>query len=278
VAVGAVSHTGHVRPNNEDHYVVARTSRALNVLATSLSSGSVPESFEEAAYALAVADGLGRAVAGEVASSLALTRGLELAMRSTRWFLRADEQETENFVERVRGYFREIDRSLAEVARTRPGLSGMGTTLTFAYTVGFDAFVFHVGHSRAYVMRDGDLWQVTRDQTVAQALADAGDLPPEAVSSHHMRHVLTHAIGSDRSGAQAAIHQLRLQAGDRLLLCTDGLTDMVEAPAIAAVLARRDPPQPAAEALIERALACGGRDNITVIVADYSTPTDGASA
>jgi serine/threonine protein phosphatase PrpC len=100
VTVGALSHAGKVRPNNEDHYIVAPTSRAFNVLATNLPAGSVAGSFEEAAYALAVADGLGRAAGGEVASSMALRMGTELALRSMRWFLRADEQETRSFLER----------------------------------------------------------------------------------------------------------------------------------------------------------------------------------
>jgi protein phosphatase len=269
VDVGAVSHPGRVRPNNEDHFIVVRLGRSLEVLSTNLPEGRVPSRFEEWGYALAVADGMGGAAAGEIASALALSLGTDLTLGETKWHLRLDEREARDLVERVANYFRKIDRAVSKQARTSPALSGMGTTLTVAYTVGLQAFVFHVGDSRAYVFRDDKLIQLTRDQTLAQSLADAGTIPAEQVGSHHLRHVLTHAIGTGGGQTNAVIYQLDLRHGDRLLLCTDGLSDMVSDTLIARTLAGDNDPQPSCQALLDLALEAGGRDNVTVVVADY---------
>jgi protein phosphatase len=146
----------------------------------------------------------------------------------------------------------------------------MGTTLTVAYSVGLDLIAFHVGDSRAYVLRDGHLTQLTRDQTVAQALADAGKIPAEDVASHDLRHVLTQAIGAESGEATATARQVCLADGDRLLLCTDGLSDLASNDEIADELNRAPSPQAACDALVKLALDRGGRDNVTVIAAFYS--------
>jgi protein phosphatase len=267
--VAALSHAGLSRPNNEDHYLVTRLRRSLEVIGTNLPAGSVPGSYEEAGYAMAVADGMGGAEAGEVASALALSVGTGLAVGEPTWHLRLDDGEADRLIERVRRYFQRIHHAVAEQAQRSPALAGMGTTLTVAYSVGADLFVFHVGDSRAYLWRDGRLQQVTRDQTLAQALADAGEIAPEEVQTHRLRHVLTHAIGSDDPEMQATISRARLLVGDRLLVCTDGLTDMVEDARIAEALGGASGPDAACRTLVDLALAGGGRDNVTVVVAFY---------
>jgi serine/threonine protein phosphatase PrpC len=272
VEVGALTHPGLVRANNEDHFIVARLARCFSVVATNLPEGKIPGRHEESAYALAVADGMGGAAAGEVASTLALTLGTEMTIDDGKWPLRLDEQELAALTRRVGTYFSTIDQIVSERAKTLPGLAGMGTTLTVVYSVGRDLVTFHVGDSRAYLFRQGRLRQLTRDQTVAQALVDAGQLRTEEAAVHRLRHVLTHAIGSGENAARAVTHHERVEPGDRLLMCSDGLTDMVGDEAIADVLGRALPAQQACEVLVAAALEAGGRDNVTAIVADYAGP------
>jgi protein phosphatase len=269
--VAALSHPGLKRPNNEDHYLVTRLRRSLEVLGTNLPEQFAPARFEEAGFALAVADGMGGAEAGEVASALALSVGTGLAAGEPTWHLRLDDQEADRLVERVRQYFQRIHRAVADRAQRSPTLAGMGTTLTVAYSVGADLFVFHVGDSRAYLWRDGRLQQITRDQTLAQALADAGEITPEEVQTHRLRHVLTHAIGSDDPEMNASIARTRLLDGDSLLVCTDGLTDMVDDARIAETLGAAPNADADCRTLVDLALAGGGRDNVTVVVAFYRT-------
>jgi protein phosphatase len=271
VTIGALTHPGLVRTNNEDHFIAGRLRRSAEVLATNLPDGYVPRQFEESAYTFAVADGMGGAAAGEVASSLALSLGMNLTLEASRWHTRLDEEAADLMAERVSEFFRVIDGALSERAKSDPGLTGMGTTLTVAYTVGLDALVFHLGDSRAYLFHQGVLRQITRDETLAQAMADAGEIPADSVAQHPMRHVLTRAMGAGTGRADAVVHELRLEPGDRVLLCTDGLTDMLEDAAITDVLARVADPQQACEALIEAALAAGGKDNVTAVIARYET-------
>jgi protein phosphatase len=142
----------------------------------------------------------------------------------------------------------------------------MGTTLTGAYTVGPEAFIGHVGDSRAYLYRAGRLAQLTRDHTMAQLAHDIG-LPVTKQSWHH---TLTNCLGGGGAELWVDFHHVRLADGDRLLLCTDGLTSMVPDDEIAAVLSRPAPPQEQAQALVDATLQGGGKDNVTVVVAHYA--------
>ena len=151
-------------------------------------------------------------------------------------------------------------------------LLGMGTTLTAAYSMGIDLFIVHLGDSRVYLHRDGVLRQFTKDHTVAQAMADAGYIPPEEVRHHAKRNALTNFLGGHNGKVKADLRWLRLADGDRLLLCSDGLNEMVDDVSIARILARHDRPRVAAQALLDEALNRGGKDNVTVIVACYQVP------
>jgi PPM family protein phosphatase len=270
VTFGAMSHAGLVRPNNEDHFLIGRLCRIGDVITTNLPDGYVPPRFEQTAYAFAVADGMGGAAAGEIASALALSLGTSLTLDASQWHMQLDPRTTSDLSEKVSEFFRLIDRALTERGQNDPGLTGMGTTLTVAYSVGLDALVFHIGDSRAYLWRESSLRQITRDETLAQAMADAGQIPAEAVSTHPMRHVLTRAMGASTGRADAVISPVRLEAGDCLLMCTDGLTDMLSDARIADVLAREEHPQKAAEALIAATLEAGGRDNVTVVIGRFT--------
>ena len=149
----------------------------------------------------------------------------------------------------------------------------MGTTMTGTYSVGKNLFIVHVGDSRAYLFRDAKLYQITRDQTVAQALADSGQISENDISKHPLRHMLTNSMGSRDGDVVAEIQQLKLADGDRIMLCSDGLTEMVSDEAIADVLARIPASADACQALVALALENGGKDNVTVVIARYSITT-----
>jgi protein phosphatase len=130
-----------------------------------------------------------------------------------------------------------------------------------------------VGDSPAYLLRGGELHKLTRDHTLAQEMADHGQITARDVAAHRYRHVLTQAIGVREAGGEPDIGRLRLADGDRLLLCTDGLTEMVDDATIAAALGQRTSSGEACRALIDLALERGGKDNVTVVVAGYRIPS-----
>jgi len=269
VEFGASSHVGKVRAENQNHYSIVRIARSLDVVSSNIPGFEIPEKIEEFAYGMVVADGMGGMAGGDRASILAIQTGIRLVLEAPKWALRIDEQEARELVERMRGYFQQVDATLIRESLYDPSVTGMGTTLTVAYSVGNHAFVVHVGDSRAYLMRDGEICQLTRDHTLAQSLADAGKIPAESVGAHSARHVLVNFAGGPRRGIEPEIRTVELLDEDRLLLCTDGLTGMVADPEILAVLNQYDDPKLAAQALIERALVQGGRDNVTVLIARY---------
>ncbi len=270
VTIGAASHRGLVRSNNEDHYAVVERRRTRTVLLTNLPDGFLPPA-DDTAYVLAVADGMGGAAFGELASALALRSGWDQAPRAIKWTWIVTDREVEDLRERLEVTFRQMDRALRDRAAADPACAGMGTTLTGAYTVGPEAFVAHAGDSRAYLCRAGRLAQLTRDQTLAQRCRDLG-LPVPKASWHH---VLTNCLGAKEHDVEVEFHHLRLADGDRLLLCTDGLTDLVPDDEVADVLGRHADPQAAAEDLIGRALEHGGLDNVTAVVARYEMADPG---
>lgn len=270
VEVAALTHPGLVREENEDAFAAIRLSRRLDALATSLAADELPGPGEADGYALAVADGLGGHSAGERASRLAIRTGLELILASTNWALRMDDYESSRLRRRLRDYFVAIDHAIRDVADRDPALKGMATTLTVAYTVGRHGFVVHVGDTRAYRLRDGVLTRLTRDHTLAQALADAGEIDPSEVRRHGRRHVLTNVLSGRSVAVNPDVNAFDLAPGDALVLCSDGLHDIVDDAEITAELTVAATPGAACDALLKRALDAGGGDNITVLIARYS--------
>lgn len=162
-----------------------------------------------------------------------------------------------------------MDQALGELAQTDSELRGIGTTFTVAWNLGRHLFVSHVGDSRAYLFRGKTLEQLTHDHTFAQDLADHGVIGSEEVTRHRMRHVLTRALGDTDVEGAPDLRQVHLENGDSLLLCTDGLTEMVSDQQIAAGLAGAETCELACQHLLEQALQAGGKDNITIVVARY---------
>jgi serine/threonine protein phosphatase PrpC len=225
------SDVGRVRSGNEDSLLIGST-------------------------VFAVADGMGGHRGGEVASAAALDPLREL-----------DGQRFTSADATVAALIDAVVRANTEVSRRshdEPGLEGMGTTLTAVLVDGRDAHLVHVGDSRAYLARGERFVQLTDDHTLVQALLDQGRITADQVATHPHRSVITRAVGVANEVEVDAL-QLTLRDGDRLLLCSDGLTGVVDDEAIAH-LVRGERPEVAVERLVDAANEAGGPDNITVII------------
>jgi len=260
---------GKVRDKNEDHFLIARLAKSMEIRATSLShDGHAPFS-EEEGYLLVVADGMGGAAAGERASALAVESIESFVQNTLKWFLHLGRREERVLFDELRESLQRADRTLFERAQSNPALYGMGTTLTMAYSVADDLYIVHAGDSRAYLFRDGQLDQITSDHTVVQALVDAGMISAEEARHHQRRHVVTNVLGGPSEGVYAEIHKIEVRDGDVLVFCSDGLVEPVPDDQIARVLAEQPDPQDAARSLLQLALDGGGPDNVTIVVARY---------
>jgi serine/threonine protein phosphatase PrpC len=270
----ARSHPGLVRSNNEDVYLVVRYGRYLQALATNLPAGDAPERSDTYGYGFLVADGVGGHAAGEVASRLAVNTLVRFALDLPDWILFPQAKADWNRIEeRAREAYRQMDAAIRAETDERPELTGMGTTVTVARNVGRDLIVAHVGDSRAYRLRGTSFTQLTRDHTLAQELADARGIGPGDVARHLFRHVLTRAVGGKVAWSGVDIQKHEVVEGDQILLCSDGLTDLLPSPAIASVLQSAKTVDAACDELIGLALKAGGSDNVTAVVARYtSTP------
>jgi protein phosphatase len=228
VTVGAKSDIGRARERNEDSFLID-------------------------APLYAVADGMGGHRGGNVASAMAL----ETLQEGT------SGNQPATLIEKVKlANGRVLERGEAE-----RDLQGMGTTLTAILADGDKAHLVHIGDSRAYLLRDGKFQQLTQDHTLVQRMVDEGRLTREEADHHPQRSILTKALGVD-ADAEPDPMTLDLLPGDRLLLCTDGLTGMVDEDTIREVLETEPDPQRASDLLVDRANEAGGEDNITVIVLD----------
>lgn len=266
VTYGGATHVGNVRDNNEDHFSVIHRLRSQHFLLTNLARENLP-AFRDEAYAFVVADGLGGAAAGELASRLVMEEAWELSAQASSWVMKFHDLSAQQIRERLDAYVARMHEKLVKLSEGNPQLEGMGTTWTSAYTAGWDAVLAHVGDSRAYLHREGELCQLTRDHTLAQELADQGI---ERERSDRFRNVVTNTLGGKRSEAIPDVEHIALQSGDRLLLCTDGLSDLVSDQQIAEIVRTVETPQAACDALIAKALKAGGKDNVTVVLAAFS--------
>jgi serine/threonine protein phosphatase PrpC len=274
VEISARTDRGHQRETNEDAYLVFRTGRFLQRVDSNIGEEELDSRYDAAGHIMAVADGMGGAAGGEIASRGALVEAFRLILRAPRWLLSLDDPITRNaeiasFFERVRGYLAGMHEALLRHGKENPVVAGMGTTLTLAYSVGLDLFVAHVGDSRAYLYRDGSLQHITRDHTLAQHLADVGVISEDEIASPPDRHILTSVVGGHADALRGDMHHVGLRLGDAVLLCTDGLTGVVEDAEIEEILRTAPSCDDACEALVERALERGAPDNVTVIVARY---------
>ena len=240
VRVGVSTDVGRVREGNEDSYLAD-------------------------APLFVVADGMGGHVAGDVASATAVDvikeRASDVSMD--------DPQSLSTLL-------RQANRAIYQKARSDPSLKGMGTTCTLVLIDGARAQIAHVGDSRAYLLRDGALSQLTEDHTLVGRMVKEGRLEQEEARHHPQRNIITRVLGVD-ADIDVDLQPLELRVGDRLLLNSDGLTGMIDEAQIEEVLTSESDPQQAADRLVELANEAGGEDNITVVLVEI-TDEDAAPA
>ncbi len=235
---------------------------------------SLPElqagGFDEQAYAMVVADGLG--AAGEVASRLAVAALLNLALRFGRWQVRVDQLVAPEIVERILHFYRQIDSAFVVVNRSASA-APLRSTLTAVVSGGRDLFFAHVGHSRAYLFREGELVQLTRDHTRGSrhrgTPAQLIDLTDAASDLHH---ILTDALGAGTVDPQIDIERLTLSDGDVVLVTTNGVTDALWDTEIAAVLSSPMSLDEQAAAVVDAAVKHVANDDATVLIGRYRVP------
>jgi protein phosphatase len=263
-----LTNRGKVRDANEDHFLIAELARTLWVHQTSLPQGQTHYG-RNRGHLFLVADGMGGCQAGEVASALTVATIETFVLHVLHRFSNLKTGDEQGVVRDFQAALVHADGRIFEETAHHPEFVGMGTTLTLAFATGWRLFVVHAGDSRCYLFHKGKLQQLTRDHTVAGELAEHGIIKPEDVRRHQFRHVVTNALGGNRSGVQVDVQKVDLETGDVVLLCTDGLTDMVSDDRLASILAAQGEPQLACERLVAEANDQGGRDNITAVVARF---------
>jgi serine/threonine protein phosphatase PrpC len=227
-SVGAKSDVGKVRDGNEDSYLLKEP------------------------Y-FAVADGMGGHLAGDVASRIAVQTISENLSDGV-----TGPEELERAVKNA-------NSAIYEKASSDPSLHGMGTTCTLALVADPEIHIAHVGDSRAYLLRDDELSLITEDHTLVGRMVKEGRLQPEEAERHPQRSIITRALGVDAE-VEVDLITIPVKEGDRILLCSDGLTSMIQADAIHEILTGNEDPQGAVEDLIDAANAAGGEDNITAVL------------
>ena len=271
-----ITDKGKVRTTNEDQFLIAELTKAMRVWQTSLPEPKLQVG-EEHAHLFLVADGMGGHRAGERASALAVVAIEHFTLNTFKWFFGSNLSEAQKALAQFQSALTQADASILEEATDHPELSGMGTTVTMAFHLGAQLCVVHVGDSRAYVYRDGELEQLTQDHTLMADMVRSGALRPDEVATHRLRHVITNVVGGQELGVTVEARALEVQAGDRLLLCSDGLTEMVTNEAIAATLDAEPGPEGAAKKLLAQATDAGASDNITLLIVRFD-PADANAA
>jgi len=264
-----LSDRGQKRESNEDCFAIAELMRTLRIHHTNLPQSKTSVSSNRA-YVFLIADGVGGSQAGEVASGLSVTSIEDSMLNTLKRFSNLQASEEQGALRALQDALCQADARIFEETDKHPEWHGMGTTLTMAFAVNWLLFVAHAGDSRCYLYSSGKLQQLTEDDTVPAELARRGMISAEQVAGHRLRHVVTNILGGPKPGVRVELHSLDLHPDDTLLLCSDGLTEMVPEEQIASILEQENDPQRACERLIAEANRLGGRDNITAVVARMS--------
>src|SRR5690554_3162006 len=260
-AFGATD-VGLVREHNEDNFIFAdlasgRTAREHQGIFTTQLEGR--------GFFAAVCDGMGGAAAGEVASQMGVDTLLEMLGSGE------PPKTRDEFAQRLVDAIQEAGTRIFGAAKMDRTRRGMGTTSTVAGLVDKVLFVGQVGDSRAYVLRDGELGLITKDQSLVNQLIEAGQLTEEEAESFEHSNIILQALGTTERVA-VDLTFLEMRRGDRLMLCSDGLSGLVHSSAIADTLSSINDPEEAARSLIAQANEGGGHDNITCVIIDFDGP------
>lgn len=261
-----LTHPGNVRPDNQDQFLVCTIHPQVVIHRTSLAStDALPLRGTRLATLLLIADGVGGAAAGNEAARVATEAVTRYVASTLRCYHAAGASNYEEFLDALRAAALEAHSAVRSEASQRPDGSKMATILTLSIVVWPWLYVVQVGDSRAYFY-DGDLHQITRDQTIGQELVDQGILPADRLAKSPFRHVLSSAIGADAALPVVTRVDIRTR-GAVILMCSDGLTKHVSDPELANALKNVESSEKLVRSLLELALSRGGTDNITIIAA-----------
>jgi len=265
---------GRKRGTNEDQFLCAELTKAMRVWQTTLPEPKA-QFGDERGHLFLVADGMGGHHAGEQASALAVIAIEQFTLNTFKWFFHSGP-EAQRVLAQFQSALRQADARIFEESAEHPELIGMGTTVTMAYHLDAQLCVVHVGDSRAYIFADDALTQITQDHTITAEMVRRGDIQPEQAAHHQLRHVITNVVGGMEAGVDVEAHTFGVNPGDRLLLCSDGLTEMLDNEAIAKVLRAEPDPEAACARLVAQANDAGGSDNITVLIVRFDPIDDDA--
>jgi protein phosphatase len=260
-----ISHVGKVREGNEDHFVIASLQRSLEIRQTNLEDRSVLDPLcGPKAYLYAVADGVGGQEGGRLASGITIQTIVEYLFETVGSYHAVMPGQEHAFKDPLRSAVQRAHDKLLQTFGLPNG--GPATTLTIALVVWPEAFVVHVGDSRAYHLRGDKLRRLTRDQTMGAYLVDEYAMTEQQVEQQGYNNVLSSAVGAQEM--KPAVSEMTLEPGDSLVLCTDGLTKHVSEDRIAGAITKAENAEAGCRRLVDLALEGGGKDNVTVVVAN----------
>ena len=269
------SHPGAVRGGNADHFLVADLNRSITI-----HSSSLPVSDETrlvsgvAGQLLVVADGISGLPGHDIASQIGVGTLARYVLNVMPWFLSIDHHYDDDQERQLLTAMAEVEQAVQAQVDETPEFGGMGTTLTMAYLMWPRMNVVNVGDSRCYLLRNGSLHPITRDHTAAQDMVDAGAISSEQAAGSPLSKVLVRSVGQGLPSLRPDVRKLDLKPGDRVLVCTNGLTAQVPDETITSLLEAAPSPDDACDSLIDAANRQGGSDNVTVAVAFCLPPIE----
>jgi protein phosphatase len=259
---------GKVRDTNEDHFLIAHLNRSMRVSQASLALLDDTRLLGQTeGHLLVVADGVGGHAAGQVASRIAVDTLVRYVLTLMPWFYHVHRGHEDTIEEELTRALEQCEDGVWNDQEANPQRAGMGTTLTLAYVLGPRLHVVHAGDSRCYLFRNGALEQITTDHTMARELVDAGAWKEREAEGTRASHWLMNVVGGDSESVRPELHRLDLADRDRLLLCSDGLTDSLPDDRIREILREHEDDAACCQTLVEAANEAGGKDNITAVVA-----------
>lgn len=257
------TNVGLIRADNQDAFLIA------NLETGDIATTSAPStiSVHTAPFIMIVADGVGGAASGALASSIATETILgELH----RWWRKVPKRTAESIEAALKRGVDAANREIFQTATTSPEHHGMGTTATLALVMEGEAFIAQVGDSRAYLIRKGSAKQLTKDQSFVQRLIDAGRMTAKEAAQSEHRNIILQALGPEEK-VVTDFYRVKLENDDAMVLCSDGLSNQVSNEDIARIVRGTAKPQDVCNALIEEALHTGAPDNVTVVTARLRT-------
>lgn len=267
-----ITHQGKVRAENQDHYLISTVHPQVVIHDTSLpSTDQLPLRGTRLATVMVLADGVGGAAAGSEAAQLATESVMRYVSCTLRSYHAAGRSTEDELLTALTSAALEAHEAVKAEAALRTDHRQMASTLTVGIVIWPWAYVVQVGDSRAYIYTDGKLRQITRDQTVGQALVDQGVIPADRLENSPLKHILSSAIGADEALPDVIRVDMK-ERGSLILLCSDGLNKHVTDDEIAAAIADMKSSEQLATDLLELALSRGGTDNITIIAGRAPLP------